>query len=230
VIAHIAGRPADFNSLADVALKLGPDRLEELLDGTLDPVERKKQARALLDRLFATPASPSERSPATQVVRRMVETGEVPAPSDAVRRGMPAREQGEVLAETLAALWKKRRELDPSRGAFALAARVALNKSRDRLAHAAAGRTQRYPVSDPVPDRRFPGPHEVAEARELRAAIGKYICALGRIDRAILVGRYFAGLTWAEIAARVKMHKTTVFVRHRAILACARRVLGSRAP
>jgi RNA polymerase sigma factor (sigma-70 family) len=142
--------------------------------------------------------------------------------------GLRPQDQDEVLSDTLLGLCRVQHKLDPTKSPFTLAYTIALRKARTKLKQVAALRLREERVlsAGNLPDNR-PSSESYVVAEERRASVRRFIDGLPSTDRRIVEARHIDGLTWDQISARVRLPKTSVVRRYRAIIAEARRALAT---
>lgn len=135
------------------------------------------------------------------------------------------QDRDDILSDALSAVWRKRDKLDPKKSLFNLIITIAVR--RGRAVSAAQARSREQPLPDDLREDRPSGP-ELLEANERREAAQDYLDRLDPTDRAILVGRHVEGVTWDDLAGRVRRPRTSVVRRHEVLLAGAQRKLAVR--
>jgi len=145
----------------------------------------------------------------------------------ALHSGLRPQDRDEVLSDTMLGLCKVQRTLDPTRSPFSLAYTIALRKARTKLKQvgAARSRMETNHRSEDLQDHRHSGETQV-EADERQHAVRRFLKGLNRTDRRIVEARHFDELTWDRIVVLVRLPKTSVIRRYRAIITEARRALA----
>ena len=120
--------------------------------------------------------------------------------------GGAASDAEDVVQETFVRLWKARHRWRPEAAVktylFTIASRLCMNRAR-WLKRRPAAPPPASPAAGDGPDVADPaaGPERAAHARQLRAAISEELAALAPNQRAALLLRHEADLSYQEIAA-----------------------------
>lgn len=143
-----------------------------------------------------------------------------------VRSGMAGEKAEEIAQEVMVTLWRRAGTFDPARaGAATWIFTIARNRRIDAL------RRARRPEPDPTDPMFAPEPEPSSETTaavtERDAKVREAVAGLGPEQVAVVSLAFFAGLSHAEIAARVDAPLGTVKSRLRLAFARLREALGA---